>query len=183
MKKSVCFAAMLLLSGCCNSGSLFEGPECNKVQQRNVAQPCPNYVVYCYSQPTQVVQPAPQPVVQKAQHLAAVLYFANGSDKLNGVDMAELSRVAKYAREHNTPVKIMGHASHKVNAKALSKREAINLDISQKRTQKVATTLAGMGVNPKMMSATAYSDWRPAEVEVDAKSEALNRRVEIYMEY
>ena len=173
MKKSVCFVAMLMLSGCSCGGSLFEGPECNKAQSRNVAQPCPNYVVYCYQQPVQSAQVA-QPVVQKRQHLAAVLYFANGSDKLNGVDMAELSRVAKYARANNTPIKIMGHASHKVNPAAISKREAINLDISQKRTQKVAT---------KMMSATAYSDFRPAEAEVDAKSEALNRRVEIYMEY
>lgn len=174
MKKLACFAFMFMLSGCCG-GNLFEGPECNKAQPRNVAQPCPNYVVYCYSQPA--------PVVKKTQHLAAVVYFANGSDKLNGVDKAELSRVAKYARTHNTPVKIMGHASHKVNPKAISKREAINLEISQKRTQKVALALAGMGVDPKMMSATAYSDYRPAEVEVDARSEALNRRVEIYMEY
>ena len=89
----------------------------------------------------------------------------------------------KYARTHNTPVKIMGHASHKVNPKAISKREAINLEISKKRTRKVALALAGMGVDPKMMSANAYSDYRPAEVEVDARSEALNRRVEIYMEY
>ena len=183
MKKSICLAVMLLLSGCCNSGSLFEGPECNKAQARNVAQPCPSYVVYCYQQPAKVVQPAPQPVVQKTQHLAAVLYFANGSDKLNGVDKAELARVAKYARANNSPIKIMGHASHKVNAKAISRREAINLEISQKRTQKVATTLAAMGVEPKMINATAYSDWRPVEVEVDAKSEALNRRVEIYLEY
>lgn len=175
MKKLGFLVFTLMLSGCCG-GNLFEGPECNKAQPRNVAQPCPNYVVYCYSQPA-------APVAKKTQHLAAVLYFANGSDKLNGVDKAELSRVAKYARANNTPVKIMGHASHKVNPKAISKREAINLEISQKRTQKVATTLAGMGVDPKMMSATAYSDFRPAEVEVDAKSEALNRRVEIYLEY
>ena len=55
--------------------------------------------------------------------------------------------------------------------------------LTKKRTRKVALALAGMGVDPKMMSANAYSDYRPAEVEVDARSEALNRRVEIYMEY
>ena len=180
MKKLACFAFMFMLSGCCG-GNLFEGPECNKAQPRNVAQPCQTYVVYCYSQPAPVAQPAP--VVKKTQHLAAVVYFANGSYRLNGVDKAELNRVAKYAITHNTPVKIMGHASHKVNPKAISKREAINLEISRKRTQKVALALAGMGVDPKMMSANAYSDYRPAEVEVDARSEALNRRVEIYMEY
>lgn len=177
MKKFLSLVAVLLLSGC-STGSLFDGPACC-----DEAEPKPQPVV----QPCPCVQPAaqPQPCVRreapKFGRLAGVVYFAVGSDHLNDADKAELSRIAQYARTHNTPVKVLGHASHKVSANAQSKKDEINRDISIKRTQKVANTLVTMGINPSNITASAYSDSRPAEKEVDAKTEALNRRVEIYL--
>lgn len=178
MKKLLSLAAVLLLSGCYTGTSLFDGPACNspKPAPAPAPQPC--------VQP--IIQPVPcaQPVIApKYERLAGVVYFAIGSDYLNDADKAELSRIAQYARANNTPVKVLGHASHKVSQAALSKKDAINRDISIKRTQKVANTLAAMGVNPSLISASAYSDTRPAETEVDARTEALNRRVEIYFGY
>lgn len=170
MKKLVSFAAILMLTACAG-GSLFDGPECNCHKKAVAQRPCPQQVIYA------------QPVVQKTPRLVDVVYFANGSDHLTEAEKAELKRIAQYAQTYGTPVKIMGHASHKVDARALSKKDAINMDISKKRTQKVADTLVAMGVDARLITAMAYSDTRPAEVEVDAKTEALNRRVEIYLEY
>lgn len=170
MKKSAFVLAALMLTAC-SGGGLFDGPDCDCHKPVVVHKPCPQPVVFV------------QPVAQKAPHLAGVVYFANASDYLNEADKAELARIARYAKANSTPVKVMGHASHKVNKLALNRKDAINMDISKKRTQKVANTLAQMGVDPRLISATAYSDSRPAEVEVDARTEALNRRVEIYLLY
>ncbi len=162
------FALVLLLGGCCcNQGTLFEGPDCNRVP---VAPPPP---------PPCVTQPVPV----RTLHLAGIVYFADGSDYLNPTEITQLGQIAQVARANNAAVKIAGHASHKVNTNILSRKEAINMDISARRTLKVANTLAGMGVDPQMMSGAAFSDYRPVAVETNAKGEALNRRVEVYLEY
>ena len=171
MRKILSVAAILLLGGCCcGRGSLFEGPDCNR---KVVPAPQP-----CVTQEVVV-----QPVAPRTLHLVGVIYFADGSDYLNPSEMAQLNHIAQAARAYNAPVKIAGHASHKVNTKVLSRKEAINMDISARRTLKVANALAGMGVNPQMMAGSAYSDYRPVAIEYNAQGEALNRRVEIYMEY
>lgn len=163
------FALVLLLGGCCcNRGSLFEGPDCNRTL---VPAPQP-----CITQPV-------QPVAVRTSHLAGIIYFADGSDYLNPTEIAQLGQIAQVARANNALVKIAGHASHKVNTNILSRKEAINMDISARRALKVANTLAGMGVNPQMMSGAAYSDYHPVAIETNAKGEALNRRVEVYLEY
>ena len=180
MKKFMTLVAVLMLSGCYTGKSLFDGPACNSKPQPK-PQPCVEEVVPPCPQP--VVQPCAQPVVQKTERLAGVIYFGIGSDYLNDADKAELNRIAQYAKANNTPVKVLGHASHKVGKGAEFKKDAINQDVSVRRTQNVANTLAMMGVNPSLINAAAYSDSRPAEVEVDGKTEALNRRVEIYLEY
>ncbi len=164
------FAMVLMLGGCCCGGSLFEGPDCNH-KPVPAPQPCV----------TQNVQPVV--VMPRTLRLAGVIYFADGSDYLNPSEIAQLAQIAQVARANNAAVKIAGHASHKVNTKVLARKEAINMDISAKRTLKVANTLAGMGVNPQMMAGSAYSDYRPVAIETDAKGEALNRRVEVYLEY
>ena len=178
MKKFLSLIAILLLSGCYTGTSLFDGPACNS--SKPAPEPEPQPCVQPIAQPQPCVQ---QVVTPKYERLAGVIYFAIGSDYLNDADRAELSRIAQYTRANNTPVKVLGHASHKVGQAALSKKDAINRDISIKRTQKVANTLASMGVSPSLISASAYSDTRPAETEVDAKTEALKRRVEIYFGY
>lgn len=176
MKNFLSLVATLLLSGCYTGTSLFDGPACHSEpapKPAPVVQPCP------------CVQPQPcvRAVEPKFDRLAGVIYFAVGSDYLNEADNAELNRIAKYAKANNIPVKVLGHASHKVSQNALSKKDEINRDISVKRTQKVANTLVMFGVNPAQIAASAFSDSRPAENEVDAKTEALNRRVEIYFGY
>jgi outer membrane protein OmpA-like peptidoglycan-associated protein len=170
MKKSGFVLAALMLSAC-SGGGLFDGPDCDCHKPVVVHRPCPQRIIYV------------QPVAQKSLHLAGVVYFANASDYLNEGDKAELNRIARYVKANPVPVKVMGHASHKVLKEAWNRKDIINMDISKKRTQKVANTLASMGVSPSLISATAYSDSHPAEIEIDAKSEALNRRVEIYLEY
>ena len=170
MNKILSFALILLLGGCCCRGSLFDGPEC---ATRVAPQPQP-----CYAQVVQTQYVAPRTL-----RLAGVIYFADGSDYLNPSEVAKLGQIAQVARANNAAVKIDGHASHKVNTPILSRKEAINMDISARRTLKVANTLAGMGVNPQMMAGSAYSDYKPVAIETDARGEALNRRVEIYLEY
>jgi len=174
MKKLISLAAVLLLSGC-YGGSLFDGPECpceeNKVKTQHYAErvvrPCAQTVTY---------------VKQNSERLVGVIYFGIGSDYLNEEDKAELQRIAQAAKNTGASLKVLGHASHKVGPSVQDQKNLINMDISKKRTQNVANVLAAMGVNPNKISAAAYADSRPAQVEVDAKTEALNRRVEIYFE-
>ncbi|MBQ7633281.1 MAG: OmpA family protein [Alphaproteobacteria bacterium] len=171
MRKILSAALVLFLGGCCCRGSLFDGPECNRHREVLVPaqQPCVAQVV--------------QPIAARHVYAAGVIYFADGSDYLNPAEIAQLGRIAQIARSNNAIVKIAGHASHKVNIHALNRKDAINRDISSRRVLKVANTLAGMGVNPQMMTGAAYSDYQPVAIETDARGEALNRRVEIFMEY
>ncbi|MBQ9271886.1 MAG: OmpA family protein [Alphaproteobacteria bacterium] len=178
MKKFISLVAILMLSGCYTGKSLFDGPACDSKPQPK-PQPCVEQVVPPCEQP----EPCVQPEVQKTERLAGVIYFGIGSDYLNDADKAELQRIAQYAKANHSKVKVLGHASHKVGKGAEFKKDIINQDISIKRTQNVANTLAMMGVEPGQINAAAYSDSLPAEVERDAKTEALNRRVEIYLEY
>ena len=59
----------------------------------------------------------------------------------------------------------------------------INLNISNLRAVNVINVLAEDGVPLHKMRYEALSDSSPAEPEVKAKAEALNRRVEIFYVY
>ncbi len=162
MKKLVLWALpFLFISGCAN---LLNGRPC--IYEQNKISP----VIH--------VQKTP-----KTEKLATVIYFADGSSKLNDNEKQILKNIAEYAAEHQTDIKILGHASKRTRKTTPVEHTMINLNISSRRALKVVETLAEYGVPLHKMRYEALADSRPAEFETNVKAEALNRRVEIIYIY
>ena len=155
------FCGCLAVSGCAD---LFGGPRCAYTSQSR--------------QPVIHIRPKP-----KTQKMAGVIYFADGSAKLTADEKSLLQNIADYAKKNNTELKVLGHASSRTKKTTLVEHTMINLNISGQRALNVVKTLASDGVPLNKMCYEALSDSRPAEIEKDAKTAALNRRVEIFYVY
>ncbi len=137
----------------------------------------------CRYQPKEVVPVVHIQKTPKTKKLAQVIYFADGSADLTEAEKHSLSLVAQKARQLNADIKVMGHASSRTKPVSVVKHTMINLNISNLRAVNVINVLAADGVPLHKMRYEALSDSSPAEPEVNAKAEALNRRVEIFYVY
>lgn len=155
------FCGCLAVSGCAD---LLGGRPCAYTPQKG--------------QPVIHVQPKP-----KTQKMAGVIYFADGSAKLTADEKFLLQNIADYALKSKAELKILGHASSRTKKTTIIEHTMINLNISGQRALQVVKTLASDGVPLNKMRYEALSDSRPAEIEKDAKTAALNRRVEIFYVY
>lgn len=162
MKKiSLLLAGVMALSGCAN---LLSERSCNDN--------------------TKEFQPVIQ--VQKVRRIpksAATIYFADGSANLTAAEKSELGQIALRAQRTGADIKVVGHASSRTRPTTLVEHTMINLEISGKRAVNVVKTLAQYGVPLHKMRYEALADSQPAEPEVNAKAEALNRRVEVFYLY
>lgn len=104
---------------------------------------------------------------------AFVVHFITSSTHLDAQAMKVLQDVAAAwkARKSST-LMIAGHTD-------ATGKEHSNMELSQKRAERVANTLSHLGVNPSAMILEAYGEERPMIQTPDKASEARNRRVEI----
>ena len=104
---------------------------------------------------------------------AFVVHFITSSTHLDAQAMKVLQDVAAAwkARKSST-LMISGHTD-------ATGKEHSNMELSQKRAERVANTLSHLGVNPSAMILEAYGEERPMIQTPDKASEARNRRVEI----
>lgn len=119
----------------------------------------------------------------KTKKLAQVIYFADGSANLTKAEKYSLRLIAQKARQMNVDITVMGHSSSRTKPVSVVEHTMINLNISNLRAVNVINVLAEDGVPLHKMRYEALSDSSPAEPEVNAKAEALNRRVEIFYVY
>jgi outer membrane protein OmpA-like peptidoglycan-associated protein len=131
-----------------------------------------------------VVTPPPQaPQPPPRSELAAVIYFADGSDDLNANDRAVLRDIVALSRERNARVRVIGHASARTRTVDPIEHRVVNLEISQRRADAVANSLISMGLPRERVRVEAQADAQPIYHEFMPTGEAGNRRAEIFLEY
>jgi outer membrane protein OmpA-like peptidoglycan-associated protein len=131
-----------------------------------------------------VVTPPPQtPAPPLRSELAAVIYFADGSDALDANDRTVLRNVVALSRERNARVRVIGHASARTRTVDPIEHRVVNLEISQQRADVVAASLIGLGLPRERVRVEAQADAQPVYHEFMPTGEAGNRRAEIFLEY
>lgn len=111
---------------------------------------------------------------------AATIHFAHGSAALTDHDRGVLREVARRHAERGGGVRIIGHASSRVDnpVDPVAYRLA-NFEVSMDRAEAVAEALAAMGVSRAAMTLEARGDRDPVYHEFMSTGEAGNRRVEV----
>ncbi len=108
------------------------------------------------------------------------LYFRHGSDRLNDLDRAFISKVAA-AAGNSRIVRIEGHASKRTGINGVQESHIVNLKMSMKRAFAVAQELIRKGVPAENIRTMALGDVQPPRQNgPPEKEESLERRVEIY---
>lgn len=136
-----------------------------------------NYADGSGSGPSMMAHPATQ-IEDVPLYLGSpnIIYFNHGSAALNGVAREVIASVAKM---QGNRVIVEAHASKRAAVSDPVLRAEVNFRMSMKRAMVVTKALIAQGVPEHMIKTTALGDTKPAVPEVDSKSEALNRRVEI----
>ena len=110
----------------------------------------------------------------------ATIYFQDGSTKLQGIDQAILREVASAQRQTGSAVRVVGHASGRVNTFDASRRHMINYQVSLDRAHAVAAALLSLGVPVGKLRVEGKGDTAPIYAEYSTAGEAANRRAELY---
>ena len=125
--------------------------------------------------------PAPAPAFASGQSVqVATIYFQDGSTKLQVNDQAVLREIAAAQRQSGSAVRVVGHASGRVNAFDPSRRHMINYQISLDRAHAVAAALLSLGVPVGKLQVEGKGDTAPKYAEYSTTGEAANRRTELY---
>ncbi|GAB5467876.1 MAG: hypothetical protein Kilf2KO_09060 [Rhodospirillales bacterium] len=115
--------------------------------------------------------------------LVAVIYFANGSDRLDGRDVSVLREVAAIQRQYGGILRVVGHASARTATLPQERHQLVNLNISFDRAESVGQSLQRAGVPAGALVLEGVSDRQPVYHEFMPTGEAGNRRAEIFLEY
>ena len=112
------------------------------------------------------------PVIKEVINLKGVT-FKTGSDHLNESSFVRLN-ISAVNLKRNPDLKVI-NAGHTDSTGDASK----NLELSQKRAEKVMNYLISRGVDPSRLTARGYGDTEPAASNDTAIGRAKNRRVEL----
>lgn len=105
------------------------------------------------------------------------IYFDHGSAALGATARQVIASVAQ--RYQGGIVAVEAHASQRAQVTDPIRRAEVNYRMSMRRAMAVTRQLIAQGIPAERIKTTALGDTRPVTQEVDARTEALNRRVEI----
>ena len=114
--------------------------------------------------------------------LVAVVYFDHDSAQVGTTDRALLEEVVSLYKQRGGRLRLVGHASRKAETEDEVAQRMVNLDLSLKRANAVASTLMDLGADKAQLLIEAKADSEPPEGEVVVGGEGGNRRVEIFLE-
>ena len=106
----------------------------------------------------------------------AIIYFADGSAKLDAEARRVLRQVAEIYRAQGGKVRVVGHASIGGGDAA-----ALNDKLSYRRAEAVARALMAHGVKPAAIEMAGYGTRHPIYAETAATGAAGNRRAEVFL--
>ena len=124
-----------------------------------------------------------QLILAPGPELVAVVYFAHDSDRVDTSDRALLEDVVALYKERGGRLRLVGHASSQAGTDDEVAQRMVNLDLSLKRANAVATTLLDLGAEKDKLMIEAKADSEPVDGEALVDDEGGNRRVEVFLEH
>ena len=119
---------------------------------------------------------------QSIDPMSAVIYFANGSSRIDAAGRDIVAKFVKLAAADNSVITVIGHASQRTRDMDPVTHKLVNLNVSVKRANAVVAELLRRGVARDQIEAIARGASMPLYLEVMPAGEAGNRRVEIFIE-
>lgn len=114
---------------------------------------------------------------------SAIIPFASGSTRLSSADLRAIKTTARmYLDRRGNRIRVVGHASSNTSSRSASEQLIANWEISQARANAVADALIADGIPASEILIEAVGDGQPALEGPDMEAEAVNRRVDIYLE-
>jgi len=110
------------------------------------------------------------------------ILFASGEAKVKKEGLAVLKRVVDVLKNvTDKNIRIEGHTDNVQIASGLAKVYPTNWELSAARALNVAKYLQEQGIDPKLISATAYSEYQPLADNSTPEGRAKNRRIAIIL--
>jgi len=114
---------------------------------------------------------------------AAIVKFANGSDRIGRRHRDALKKVVAAHRTRGGFIRVVGHASSRTRDLPLAEHMLVNFSISVDRAEAVARELIRLGAPPGSVLTEARGDSDPVYYEVMPAGEQENRRAEVFLEF
>ena len=115
--------------------------------------------------------------IERITYLGSKIFFENNSAKLKVGSLVQLDELVSLIKKYDASnLVIEGHADSNGS-------DALNLELSQKRTESVKNYLMEKGIDGSRITAIGYGESRPIATNATAIGRAKNRRVELKMTY
>ncbi len=113
-------------------------------------------------------------------NLVDKILFDSGSAEVKKNGKMVLDRVAEILKKvTDKQVRVEGHTDNVPISSRLAERFPSNWELSTARATTVARYLQDKGIDPKLLSAAGYSEYRPVSLNDSDEGKAKNRRIEI----
>ena len=122
-------------------------------------------------------------ILAPGPELVGVVYFDHDSAQVGTGDRDLLEEVVALYKERGGRLRLVGHSSNQASTEDEVAQRMVNLDLSLKRANAVATTLLDLGAEKEKLMIEAKADSEPASGAVTVGGEDGNRRVEIFLEH
>jgi len=110
------------------------------------------------------------------------ILFASGESAVKKEGLAVLKRVVKILKNvKDKNIRIEGHTDNVKITSRLAKVYPTNWELSAARAINVSKYLQHQGIDPKILSATAFSEYQPLADNSTAEGRAKNRRIAIIL--
>lgn len=110
------------------------------------------------------------------------ILFDSGKAEVKKGGLEILGKVISILKDVNDKsIRIEGHTDDVPISRALAKRYPTNWELSAARAINVARHLQEQGIDPGLLSAVAYGEWKPVASNDTAEGKAKNRRIEIIL--
>lgn len=104
------------------------------------------------------------------------LFFAPGTDNLEGPAKAVVTRLAQQLKDKKVDIRVEGHTD---NRPIRTTRFRDNWDLSTARATTIVATFAAGGIQPDRLSAAGYGEFHPIANNATDEGRKQNRRVDI----
>lgn len=111
--------------------------------------------------------------------ISDMVLFEPGASAISPNGLEVMRKIANVLKQFAYPIKVAGHTD---NIPIKTEKYASNWELSSNRASDVVRYLINQGVDPRMLSAQGYAEYRPITSNKTADGRAKNRRVEIIYE-
>ena len=110
------------------------------------------------------------------------ILFDSGKAEVKRGGIEILGKVVSILKDvKDKAIRIEGHTDNVQISRALAQRYPTNWELSAARAINVARFLQDQGIDPAILSAVAYGEWKPVAGNDTAEGKAKNRRIEIIL--